>query len=142
MINRANLKKPVRDDILIAMAGPLSNLLCALLLVFLLKLVVLVPFRSGSAFQTVTSVFLVFIAINVSLGLFNLLPIPPLDGSHLVTNMLSLKSAAGAAVYFKYGSFALLALIVLERMLKIDILPIDRVVVWAMRLLLRLAGLR
>ena len=142
MINRANLKKPVRDDILIAMAGPLSNLLCAVLLVFLLKLVVLVPFRSGSAFQTVTSVFLVFIAINVSLGLFNLLPIPPLDGSHLVTNMLSLKSAAGAAVYFKYGSFALLALIVLERMLKIDILPIDRVVVWAMRLLLRLAGLR
>ena len=142
MINRANLKKPVRDDILIAMAGPLSNLLCAVLLVFLLKLVVLVPFRSGSAFQTVTSVFLVFMAINVSLGLFNLLPIPPLDGSHLVTNMLSLKSAAGAAVYFKYGSFALLALIVLERMLKIDILPIDRVVVWAMRLLLRLAGLR
>ena len=141
MINRANLKNPVRDDILIALAGPVSNLLCAVLLVFLLKLVVLVPFSSRSLFETVTTVFVMFIYMNISLGLFNLLPIPPLDGSHLVTNMLSLKSAAGAAVYFKYGSFVLLGLIVLQRVLKVEILPVGRVVNWGLRLLLRLAGL-
>jgi len=142
MINRANLKNPVRDDILIALAGPLSNLVCSLLLVVLLKGVVeLVPFGSRDSFQAVTSVFLVFIAINVSLGLFNLLPIPPLDGSHVVGNLLSGKSATAAAVYFRYGSYALLALILLERILKVEILPVGRAVSWVVRLLLRLVGL-
>ena len=142
MINRANLKKPVRDDILIALAGPLSNLAFSLLLVVALKAVVaLVPFGSRSVFETVTSVFLAFIAINVSLGLFNLLPIPPLDGSHVVSNLLAGKTAAGAAVYFRYGSFALLALILLERVLHKEILPIGRAVNWVVLLLLRLVGL-
>jgi Zn-dependent protease len=103
MINRANLKKPVRDDILIALAGPFSNLAFSLLLVLLLKAVVaLVPFGSRESFQTVTSVFLAFIAINVSLGLFNLLPIPPLDGSHVVGNLLAGRGAAGQPC-IRYG---------------------------------------
>jgi len=142
VINRANLKRPVRDDILIALCGPLSNLLFAVLLVLLLKLVVvLAPSESGRVLQPVASVFLVFIAINVSLGLFNLLPIPPLDGSHVVGNMLSLQSAPVAAVYFRYGSYVLLGLILLERLLNIDIIPVGRAVNWVVRLLLRLVGL-
>jgi Zn-dependent protease len=139
MINRANLKNPARDDILIALAGPLSNLALSLLLVAALKaVVVLVPFGSREAFQTVTSFLLVFIAVNVSLGLFNLLPIPPLDGSHLLGNLLAGKNAA---VYFRYGSYALLGLILLERILKVEILPVGRAVGWVVRLLLRLVGL-
>jgi Zn-dependent protease len=142
MINRANLKKPVRDDILIALAGPLSNLAAALLLVIVLKgVVALVPFGSRAVFQTVTSAFLVFIAINVSLGLFNLLPIPPLDGSHVVGNLLAARSSGGAAVYFRYGSYALLGLILLERVLNVEILPVGRAVNWVVLLLLRLVGL-
>jgi Zn-dependent protease len=118
----------------------LSNLVLSLLLVILLKaVVVLVPFGSRGLFQTVTSSFLAFIAINVSLGLFNLLPIPPLDGSHVVGNLLAGKP--GAAVYFRYGSFALLALILLERILKVEILPVGRAVGWVVRILLRLVGL-
>jgi Zn-dependent protease len=139
LINRANLKKPVRDDILIALAGPLSNLALSLLLVAALKaVVVLAPLGYGGAFQTITSVFLVFIAVNVSLGLFNLLPIPPLDGSHVLGNLLPGKNAA---VYFRYGSYALLALILLERILRVEILPVGRAVGWVVGLLLRLAGL-
>jgi Zn-dependent protease len=142
MINRTNLKKPVPDDILIALAGPLANLACALLLVLVLKgVVALVPFASRGSFQAVTSVFLAFIAINVSLGLFNLLPIPPLDGSHVVAGALAARSAAGAAVYFRYGSYVLLALILLERILNVEILPVGRAVGWVVRLLLALVGL-
>ena len=142
VINRANLKKPVRDDILIALAGPLSNLVAALLLVLALKgVVTLAPFGSRAVFETVISVLLVFIAINVSLGLFNLLPIPPLDGSHVLSNLFAWKSSGGAAVYFRYGSYALLGLILLERILKVEILPVGRAVNWVVVLLLRLVGL-
>jgi len=136
MIDRSKLRKPARDDILIALSGPLSNLLFALLLVLLLRGVLFfVPYRP------VASIFLAFIAINVSLGLFNLLPLPPLDGSHVLFNLISPRSAAGAALFFKYGSYALLAIIVLERVLDIDILPIGKAVNAVVLLLLRLVGL-
>jgi Zn-dependent protease len=142
VIDRTKLKKPVRDDILIALAGPLSNLLFALLLVFGLRLLVaLVPYTTGRGLQVAASVVVAFILINVSLGLFNLLPIPPLDGSHLVFNLLSRRSAAGAAVYFRYGSYALLALILTERIFNKELLPIGRAVLWVVRQLLRLVGL-
>jgi Zn-dependent protease len=102
---------------------------------------VIIPFHSKANFDLVASVFLVFISINLSLGLFNLLPIPPLDGSHIVWNLLSKKSAASAAAYFQYGSYALLALIILERVTKIDLLPIGRVVHSLVMVLLRIVAL-
>jgi hypothetical protein len=58
-----------------------------------------------------------------------------------VGNLLAGKSATGAAVYFRYGSYALLGLILLERILKVEILPVGRAVSWVVRLLLRLVGL-
>jgi len=64
--------------------------------------------------------------INVSLAIFNMIPIPPLDGSHLITTWLKKANMALAATFFRYGSFALLALIVLERVTNLDILPIGR----------------
>jgi Zn-dependent protease len=141
-INRANLKKPVRDEILIALAGPLSNLLFALLLAVALRLLVnMAPDGSSGGLRIAVSVLLTFILINVMLCLFNLLPIPPLDGSHLVSNLLVRKSTAGAEVYFRYGSYVLLALILAQRILKVEILPVGRAVRWVTGLLLRLVGL-
>ena len=129
VINRAKLKKPLRDDILIALAGPFSNLVFAVVIVFLLKVVLALALFPGKATtDLVVSFFVVFAAINVSLGLFNLLPIPPLDGSHAIASLLSLKSSSGAALFFKYGSYALLGIIVLERIVNVDILPIGRAV--------------
>lgn len=62
-----NLKNPKRDTALIAIAGPVSNLLLATLLSF-------IPFASIQP----------LIILNVSLAIFNLIPIPPLDGSKLL----------------------------------------------------------
>jgi len=81
------------------------------------------------------------ISINVSLGIFNLLPIPPLDGSHVIWSLLSKRSASGAAIYFKYGSYALLGLILVERITKLDILPIGMVVNSVVMVFLRVAAL-
>ena len=64
--------------------------------------------------------------LNVSLAIFNMIPIPPLDGSHLITTWLKKVNMALAATFFRYGSWALIALIVLERVTKVDILPIGR----------------
>jgi Zn-dependent protease len=142
VINRQNLRKPVRDDILIAVSGPIANLLLAIVLVASLKLaLLLIKFHSRSTFNLVASIFLAFISINVALGLFNLLPIPPLDGSHFIWSLLSTKSPASAAIYFRYGSFALLALIIIERITNIDILPIGVAVNFVVRALLRIVAL-
>jgi Zn-dependent protease len=142
IINRNNLKHPFRDDVLIALAGPAANLLFATALVLVLRLVVsFAGSASSAAFTVVLSTLFVFISINVSLGLFNLLPIPPLDGSHFLGNLLSLKSAKVSAAYFRYGSLLLLAIIVVGRLLNRDILPIGRAVNAVVMALLRLAGL-
>jgi Zn-dependent protease len=130
VINRENLKHPGRDDSLIALAGPGSNLVFAILLVIVLKAAFsFVPFRSAESIEITFSVFSSFIAINIVLAIFNLLPIPPLDGSHVILNLLSLRSHAASAVYFKYGSYALIALVVIDRFTRVDLLPIGRIMI-------------
>jgi Zn-dependent protease len=142
VINREKLKKPVRDDILIAVSGPLANLLLAFVFVVLLKLVLsFIPFHSGAVFDLFVSIYFPLISINVSLGIFNLLPIPPLDGSHIIWSLLSKRSPSSAAIYFKYGSYALLGLILVERITKLEILPIGMVVNSVVMVFLRMVAL-
>lgn len=72
-----NLKNPRRDTALIALAGPASNILLAIVLSFIYRL---------SALPLVLSTILyTLISLNINLALFNLIPIPPLDGSKIFT---------------------------------------------------------
>jgi Zn-dependent protease len=142
VIDRERLKRPVRDDILIALAGPLANLLLALLLTAALKLVLTwVPFATRGGLQAVFTVFITFIWINTGLAVFNLLPIPPLDGSHLLAPLLSAKSKTAAQAWFRYGSYLLLAVILLERVLRVELLPIGAAVRFLVSGLLRAAAI-
>lgn len=139
-IDAGNLKKPRRDEILISIAGPLSNGLFALILAVALKIIMAVSaIRSPASFNSAASFITQAAMINVALALFNLLPIPPLDGSHLISAFLTKVNTTLSGTYFKYGSFALLALIVVERVTRIDILPIGRVtraiVIWMYQVL-------
>jgi len=70
-----NLRNPKIDTLKIALAGPASNLILAILLSLVLHLV-----PASSQLLTISHIF---ISINLSLALFNLLPIPPLDGSKI-----------------------------------------------------------
>jgi Zn-dependent protease len=77
-----NLKNPAQDGALIAAAGPLSNLLlatiCALLLRFL-------PFSTAFPFASTIILFIfTLFSLNLSLAIFNLIPIYPLDGHHIL----------------------------------------------------------
>jgi Zn-dependent protease len=127
IIDPTALKKPQRDEILISIAGPLANILLAIVVGLVVWAVVAL---SESFPRTlVVGVFNVLTqaaAINVSLAIFNMIPIPPLDGSHLITTWLKKVNMALAATFFRYGSWALLALILLERVTNLDILPIGR----------------
>jgi Zn-dependent protease len=69
-----NLKNPTRDTALIALAGPASNLIMAILLSLLIRFIPAAP-------SNISLVLRSLVAINVSLAIFNLLPVPPLDGS-------------------------------------------------------------
>jgi Zn-dependent protease len=139
-IDGSKLKKPRRDEILISIAGPFSNGLFALFAAVALKIIIVsFVIRSPARFESVANIITQVAMINVALALFNLLPIPPLDGSHLISTFLRKVNTTLAATYFKYGSFALLALIVVERVTHIGILPIGRVtraiVIWMYQLL-------
>jgi Zn-dependent protease len=81
-INYLNFKNPKRDIMLVALAGPLSNILFALLLTFLLKFWILLDFYVNK------DLVLLMIRLNIVLAVFNLLPIPPLDGSKIFFNFL------------------------------------------------------
>lgn len=90
-VNYARLGNPRRDMMLVALAGPGMNLLLALVGAVLLGLAA--HFAGGSAPAGGVGAFVFanlfnFIAINIFLALFNLLPIPPFDGGHVVQGLL------------------------------------------------------
>lgn len=105
--NPANLKRPVRDAALIAAAGPVSNLVIALIFGLLVRLGVGVgiPGVSGALFINLAALI---VLVNVSLAIFNLVPIPPLDGSKILAALIP-RSMAGAYVALeRYGFFILI----------------------------------
>ncbi len=113
------LQRPLLDGVVIALAGPASNLFLAVL--------------GGAAFQwlylggllsftSVLPAFLVlFVSVNLMLLFFNLLPIPPLDGSHVVDALLHGASWHKARAFFAlYGSQILIFLVILSLLTPFD----------------------
>ena len=100
-----NHKTRTRDDILITLAGPMSNLLLAFLTVLVFGLVGNFIFLNESFLQLVATV----VNLNCLLFLFNLIPIPPLDGSHI------LKRVAGMSdiTFIKFSRFGIFLLLIL-----------------------------
>jgi Zn-dependent protease len=105
-----NLKHPRQDAALISIAGPGTNFLLAIISSVLMRifLVANIPILS-----LISELLLVpFITINVLLGIFNLLPIAPLDGFKIVGGLLSEKQAKEWYSLERYGMFFLLALLI------------------------------
>ena len=95
-VNTRNFRRIVRDDNLTTLAGPASNLLLALVGVLVLAFIAiaipggrpLVRYTFGGTLVPAILLANLAILVNLSLCIFNLFPIPPLDGSHIVRNML------------------------------------------------------
>ena len=135
--NPGNLRNPRRDKAIIAAAGPLSNLVLALVFVaFIRGWFALLEYTttSGRAEQLISILlsqpFLVFIsvvlraaAINIGLFVFNLFPIPPLDGSHIVFSGLNLNPETEHRI-MRIGAPLLFFIIIIQNRTDITILPI------------------
>lgn len=107
-----NLKHPKRDELLVALAGPLSNVLLAL--AGALIGYVLLPLLAGQAAMSLLyylfSFFMTFIVVNLSLAFFNLIPLPPLDGSSILVPFLKGKALRE---YYRIQQYAMPILLVI-----------------------------
>jgi len=102
-VNPFNLRHRVRDDILVSMAGPAMNVVLALLAV--------VIWRIGMAVGSepiVSSAFMMF-WVSMLLFFFNLIPVPPLDGSHVMKHVVQMPDETFLAIS-RFGIFIVIAL--------------------------------
>jgi Zn-dependent protease len=94
-----NLRHPRRDFMLVAAAGPISNLLQAVVAAVLLRV------------SPVTGVLYLAVEINLLLAFFNLIPVPPLDGGNVMLGLLPPRAAAAYSQVRQYGFIVLYALL-------------------------------
>jgi Zn-dependent protease len=125
-VDPRNFKNPMRDDIMTSVVGPISNFIVAIGATVLLLLISLassfgrgvvqgipigyIPTSSNSILVPLCLFVYELMVINVVLGVFNLIPIPPLDGSHVLRHFLS---ESARRTYDAIGWIGLMALVYL-----------------------------
>jgi Zn-dependent protease len=137
-VDPRNFKNPVLDDILTSVVGPISNFVVATGAVLILVVVkavspagqqIVIGMLTGSDFTDTNSLLFPFckliadiMEINIVLGVFNLIPVPPLDGSHVLRHLLP---AGMLRIYDMVGSIGLLLLVFMGgRFLSALIIPV------------------
>jgi len=116
-VNPFNLRYGRRGDAIVSLAGPLSNLLLAAIIAIPLRIILsnqdmrLAVFSNDVAFF-VFGVAATFMSINVMLMVFNLLPIPPLDGWHVLLDVVDQRTAYTLRQFEQYG-FVLILIFIL-----------------------------
>ena len=110
-VNYRRLRNPRRDMVLVALAGPGMNLLLGLVGTAILAATIAIAGNEPAGVSALIAAnALNFLLINIFLAVFNLLPVPPFDGGHVVEGLLP---RAAAATFARIGRFSLLVMVVL-----------------------------
>ena len=125
-VDFSRLRRPQRDMIWVAAAGPAINIAMAYLAALLMYVTVVVPEVARPwMFQNLKNAFM----LNIALAVFNMLPIPPLDGSRVLMGFLPRPLAVRYAMLDRYGMAVVIGLIVLPPLVgmwfgaRLDLLP-------------------
>lgn len=122
-INPDNLKNPIKDNLWISLAGPASNLLLAIIFGIIFRL--FSPILSGSdAGVIVLMMIRVSVTLNIVLMVFNLFPIPPLDGFHILEGIVPYEMYLSLQKIARTGPLILFGLIILGSFAGFDIFGI------------------
>ena len=113
-VNPYNLRNPRRDDILVTMAGPAMNLVLAVALVALARVGLLIDLKP------IAVVCWQFASLSLLLCFFNLIPIPPLDGSHVLRNLTGMSYET----YYQFARYGFIAVIIVLQ------IPLVRQALW------------
>ncbi len=136
-VNTRNLDNPKQDMMWVALAGPVSNFIMAILWAVMLNISVLFVDSRSSISLFFLLMPIAGITINVILGVLNLLPIPPLDGGRIMAGLLSPKASIQYSKIEPYGFFIVIALM-FSGLLSIIIFP---VINWFLIAMATLSGL-
>jgi len=124
--NPQNLKHKHRDEILISLAGPFSNLLLAIFFFIVARsLFNLDYFHFTDTGLICVNLLILWGIINLGLFIFNLIPLPPLDGSHIYLTYLSAINPRLMVQLYKYGTMGLLGIIIAENYFNLNILHLS-----------------
>lgn len=116
-VNPGNFKNRRAGELLTALAGVTMNLILALLFGVVVKVLFMIgggAFAASALGETVVLVCLYVIQINLVLMIFNLIPVPPLDGFTVVTEIFNIKHTPAYYTVCRYGSLILLGLILFD----------------------------
>ncbi len=136
-VNPAYFKKPKNGMALVSLAGPMSNILLAFITLVIAKIFNIQIFSMLYGFRSSYIEIIMFniVILNIGLAIFNMIPIPPLDGSKIFSSFLPQRIYFGIMRYERYAHIILLLLIVtgiltpfLGRMLTGVLLTLNRLV--------------
>ena len=123
-------KNPKKGMAITAAAGPIANLLIALVFLFLYGFLFALLHRPGRSLNWLLEMLYITAYLSIALAIFNIIPIPPLDGSKVLFSCISDRSYTKLMYYERYGMIILLVLVLLLSRTSLD--PLSRAAYWVM----------
>ena len=129
-VNMWKFKNPKKGMAITAAAGPIANLLIALVFLFLYGFLFALLHRPGRSLNWLLEMLYITAYLSIALAIFNIIPIPPLDGSKVLFSCISDRSYTKIMYYERYGMIILLVLVLLLSRTSLD--PLSRAAYWVM----------